>query len=260
MLDHGCKLTSEPLWPTAGSPPTRWSAPPWLQRPEEEAEKPRRRVRAAETDGWMCRRGSRNSWGGVWVRSKKKKKVGVCGVSIQMHHNHSPQRRVCVCARRACILWSPRTCRLSAAGCGSQLSGELRERVEPRWKEGQRQTRTGANARSLQMNGDKSARAIDPLVKAPLRLQPNVLKKETSAPVGALGGRQPSSDETHLPHNMQEINTKSWWTWLSNTFTSIEDRIICRLIYLHAVRHKGSGIIVQNSKVLCFTLCLGLFV
>lgn len=46
---------------------------------------------------------------------------------------------------------------------------------------------TGASARSLQMNGDKSARAIDPLVKAPLRLQPNVLKKETSAPVGAPG-------------------------------------------------------------------------
>lgn len=48
------------------------------------------------------------------------------------------------------------------------------------------------------MNGDKSARAIDPLVTASLRLQPNVLKKETSALVGALGERQPSSDETHL--------------------------------------------------------------
>lgn len=51
------------------------------------------------------------------------------------------------------------------------------------------------------MNGDKSARAIDPLVKAPLRLQPNVLKKETSAPVGDRGGGQSSSDETQLPHN-----------------------------------------------------------
>lgn len=48
------------------------------------------------------------------------------------------------------------------------------------------------------MNGDKSARAIDPLVTAPLRLQPNVLKKETSALVGALGERQFSSDEAHL--------------------------------------------------------------
>lgn len=35
----------------------------------------------------------------------------------------------CVCLWRACMrLWSPRTCRLSAAGGGSQLSGELRER------------------------------------------------------------------------------------------------------------------------------------
>lgn len=85
------------------------------------------------------------------------------------------------------------------------------------------------------MNGDKSARAIDPLVKAPLRLQPNVLKKETSAPVGALGVRQSSSDETHLPRNMQEINRKSWWMWSFNTFTSIMDKIVCKNIFLNAV-------------------------
>lgn len=39
----------------------------------------------------------------------------------------------------------------------------------------------------LQMNGDRSARAIDPLVKAARRLQPNALKKETPAPAGVCG-------------------------------------------------------------------------
>lgn len=152
------------------------------------------------------RRGWRNSRGEVWVWAKKK-----CGrmASGSRCIIATHRRDVYVCGGRA-GLWSPRTCRLSAAGCGSQLSGELREREEARWKEGQRQTGTGASARSLQMNGDKSARAIDPLVKAPLRLQPNVLKKETSAPVGALGGRQSSSDETHPPHDMKEIDRQSY--------------------------------------------------
>lgn len=166
----------------------------------------------------------KRSRGGGCEGGKKKKKSG--GVWRQ-HPDASQPLAAALCLCRVCMhLWSPRTCRLSAAGCGSQLSGELRERVEARWKEGQRQTRTGASARSLQMNGDKSARAIDPLVKAALRLQPNVLKKETSAPVGALAGRQSSSDETHLPHNMQGINRKSWWTWLSDTFTSTVGRVI----------------------------------
>lgn len=56
------------------------------------------------------------------------------------------------------------------------------------------------------MNGDKSARAIDPLVKAPLRLQPNVLKKKKHQPQLGLWERQSSSDETHLTHNTEWIN------------------------------------------------------
>lgn len=80
--------------------------------------KPRQRIRVAETDG----RGGGQS-------EPKEKKMGVHGVRIQMHHRHSLQR--CVCGGFACF-WSPRTCRLAAAGCGSQLSGELRERGEAR--------------------------------------------------------------------------------------------------------------------------------
>lgn len=79
-----------------------------------------------------------------------------------------------------CWLWQP-----AVRGAQGERGGQV--------KGGQ--TGTGASICSLQMNGDKSTRAIDPLVKAPLRLQPNVLKKETSDPVGALGGRQSSSNE-----------------------------------------------------------------
>lgn len=63
--------------------------------------------------------------------SERKKSGGVW----HQHPDASqpPAAAMCVCLWRACMyLWSPRTCRLSAAGCGSQLSGELREREEAR--------------------------------------------------------------------------------------------------------------------------------
>lgn len=207
----------------------------WKTQTESESGRDRR----AEGGGETVEGGS-VSESKKWKNKTKKTKWGCVASASRCITSHSPRR--CVCLWRACMrLWSPRTCRLSAAGCGSQLSGELREREEARWKEGQRQTGTGASARSLQMNGDKSARAIDPLVKAPLRLQPNVLKKETSAPVGALGERQPSSDETHPPHNMESINRQSWWRWSFNTFTSIKDKIIRRIIFSETKFIKWSG-------------------
>lgn len=83
------------------------------------AENPRQRIRVAETE--------KREEGAEWAKRGGKKWVH--GVRIQMHCSRLLQRRVCgglVC------LWSPRTCRLAAAGCGSQLSGELTERREAR--------------------------------------------------------------------------------------------------------------------------------
>lgn len=204
MFDQGCALTSEWLWCTAGFPPNRWSAPSWVQRPQEEAGK-----RQTESESSRARQIHE---GGEALD------IGGSGRNCVGAWPQHPSAKMCECVCSGCVCEAQGllVCLLLvvAASCQGSSWGE---RGEARWKEGQRQTRTGASARSLQMNGDKSARAIDPLVKAPQRLQPNVLKKETSAPVGAPGERQSSSVETHLTHSTRAINTESWWTCTFNT-------------------------------------------
>lgn len=111
---------------TAGSPPTTWSATSWLKRHrgrETASESSRARcVKRWELGGG---RGQRNAGEDVWAQV------------LGMHCVHSD---VCVWGGRACVR---QAVRLSAAGCGSQLSGGAQRRGQRRPGESRASGRQG---------------------------------------------------------------------------------------------------------------------